>query len=265
MRELGFSLAGLLVGFAVGTTGVGGGSLMTPVLILFYGVSPALAVGTDLLYASISKGFAVMLHGRRGSVDWKLVGLQAMGSVPAVLTVLWWLHDHGRSQEMSHTIKVVLSVAIMVTAGFTLFQEPTVRWLHSQHGAAGWLTERRRNGLTVATGALIGAVVTISSVGAGVIGLMLLMLLYPRHTPIRIVGSDLAHAVLVTAIAGLGHATLGSVDYQMLAALLIGAFPGIWLGVRVGFRVDSRLLKRIVAAMLIFIGATTLARAAVNV
>lgn len=265
MRELGFSLAGLLVGFAVGTTGVGGGSLMTPALILFYGVSPALAVGTDLLYASISKGFAVILHGRNGSVDWKLVGLQAMGSVPAVLLVLWWLHDHGRSPGMSHTIKVVLSVAIIVTAGFTLFQEATLRWIHSHHGAVNWLSQGRRRGLTILIGALVGVVVTISSVGAGVIGLMLLMSLYPGHSPIRIVGSDLAHAVLVTAIAGLGHATLGSVDYQMLAALLVGAFPGIWLGTRIGFRVDSRLLKRILAAILIFIGATTLARAAVNV
>ena len=264
MHELGFSVAGLLVGFAVGATGVGGGSLMTPVLILFYGISPAMAVGTDLLFAAVSKTFAVALHGRNGSVDWRIVGLQALGSVPAVLLTLWALHGFGNMAGLSHLIRLVLSGAIILTATFTLFQEPLLRRLRGRPGADAWLTAPRRRVLTVIAGALIGTVVTISSVGAGVIGMMLLMLLYPRHEPIRIVGSDLAHAVLVTAIAGLGHAELGTVDYNMLGALLLGSFPGIWLGSKLGFRMDALVLKRSIAGLLIFVGATTLAKAAIG-
>lgn len=264
MQELGYSLAGLVVGFAVGATGVGGGSLMTPILILFYGVSPALAVGTDLLFASVSKTFAVVLHGRNGSVDWALVGWQTLGSVPAVFLTLWALDAYDNPAGLSHLIRLVLSGAIMLTAIFMLFQEPLLRRLRERPGDERWVTESRRRALTVVVGVVIGVVVTISSVGAGVIGLMLLMLLYPRLAPIRIVGSDLAHAVLITAIAGLGHAELGTVDYHMLGALLLGSFPGIWLGSKLGFRMSSVALKRSIAGLLLFVGATTLAKAAIG-
>lgn len=263
MPDLGYSIAGLLVGIAVGATGVGGGSLMTPMLILFYGVSPAMAVGTDLLYAAISKSFAVALHGRHGSVDWRLVGLQALGSLPAVLATLWALHHFGTPAGLSHLIRIVLAAAVIVTATFTFFQEPLLRRLRARPEDRG-LSEAQRRLLTVLAGVLIGTVVTISSVGAGVIGMMLLMLLYPRHEPIRIVGSDLAHAVLVTAVAGLGHAGLGTVDYGMLVSLLLGALPGIWIGSKVGFRLPPLMLKRSIAGLLIFVGATTLAKAAIG-
>ncbi len=264
MQELGYSLAGLVVGFAVGATGVGGGSLMTPALILFYGVSPALAVGTDLLFASVSKTFAVALHGRNGSVDWSLVGWQTLGSVPAVFLTLWALKGYHDTVALSHLIKLVLSGAIMLTALFMLFQEPLLRRLRERPESERWLTESRRHVLTVVAGVVIGVVVTISSVGAGVIGLMLLMLLYPRHEPISIIGSDLAHAVLITAIAGIGHAELGTVDYHMLGALLLGSFPGIWLGSKLGFRMSGLAMKRSIAGLLIFVGATTLAKAAIG-
>ncbi|MDR3415376.1 MAG: sulfite exporter TauE/SafE family protein [Nevskia sp.] len=263
---LGFSLAGLLVGAAVGATGVGGGSLMTPVLILFYGVAPSLAVGTDLLYASLSKSFGVLLYRNNGSVDWSIVGWQALGSVPASLLTLLLLHRIGDAAALDHLIKLTLSVAIIVTATFTLFQgaiasrlRPAARLAQeSEHPAIGVGLQRA---LTVLAGLLIGCVVTISSVGAGAIGMMLLLLLYPKHPPVKIVGSDLAHAVLITAIAGLGHARLGSVDYHLLGWLLLGALPGIWLGSRVGFRLDGRALKRAVACLLLVVGAMTLAKA----
>lgn len=262
MREFGFAVAGLLVGFAVGSTGVGGGSLMTPMLITFYGVSPVLAVGTDLLYASISKGFATLLHKRRGSLDWRLTALQASGSLPAVMVTLWVLHNLEDPAQLAHTIRLVLSIAITVTASFTFFQE---KLLHSlrRHSGTSLLTDGQRRACTIATGVLIGALVTVSSVGAGVIGLMLLMLLYPQREPIHLIGSDLAHAALVTAIAGLGHASLRGVDYRMLLALLAGGFPGIWIGVRVGFRMNPQRLKRALAFLLIIIGITTFAKAAV--
>lgn len=262
MQEFGFSLAGLLVGFAVGATGVGGGSLMTPILIAFYGVSPVLAVGTDLLYASISKGFATLLHKRRGSLDWRLTALQASGSLPAVMVTLWALHKLEDPAQLAHTIRLVLSIAITVTASFTLCQERLLQRLRRQPETS-LLTDGRRRVLTIAIGALIGALVTVSSVGAGVIGLMLLMLLYPKREPIRLIGSDLAHAALVTAIAGLGHACLRGVDYRMLCALLAGGFPGIWIGVRVGFQMNPQMLKRALAFLLIIIGVTTFAIAAV--
>lgn len=259
MQELGFILAGLVVGTAVGATGVGGGSLMTPILILFCGIKPAVAVGTDLLYASISKAFGVVLHGRNGSVNWKIVGWMAAGSVPATLLTLLALHLTEPGPGMDQVIKLVLAAAIITTATFTLLQEPMLRLMKSrgiQFDEFALLRWQRP--LTLLAGLLIGVLVTISSVGAGVIGMMMLLLLYPKERPITLVGSDLAHAVLITGIAGLGHAGIGSVDYRMLVLLLLGALPGIWLGTRVGFRLPPQLLRRCVAGFLIFIGVTML-------
>jgi uncharacterized membrane protein YfcA len=257
MQELGFILAGLVVGTAVGATGVGGGSLMTPILILFCGIKPAIAVGTDLLYASISKAFGVALHTRNGTVDWKLVLWLSAGSVPATLLVLFVLRQQAPGPELDHLIKLVLAGAIIVTASFTLLQEPIQRVMARRGIAFDASTlERVQRPLTVLSGVLIGALVTISSVGAGVIGMMLLLLLYPKERPICLVGSDLAHAVLITGIAGLGHAGIGSVDYRMLGLLLVGALPGIWIGTRIGFRLPPKPLRRCVAGFLIFIGVT---------
>lgn len=259
---LAYSLAGLVVGLAVGATGVGGGSLMTPVLILFYGVSPAVAVGTDLLYASISKAFAVALHGRNGSVDWRIVGRLSIGSVPAVLVTLLFIRYYGEGAGLDRLIKIVLAAAIVLTAIGTLLRD---RVLHfARHERFEWVRRahrKGRNGLTIAAGAVIGALVTISSVGAGVIGMMVLLMLYPRHPAIRLVGSDLAHAVIITGLAGLGHAGLGTVDYEMLMFLLLGAIPGIYLGTRLGFRLPDRKLRPAIAGLLLFVGAGMLTRA----
>jgi uncharacterized membrane protein YfcA len=259
---LGYSLAGLVVGFAVGATGVGGGSLMTPLLILFYGVSPAIAVGTDLLYASASKAFAVALHGKNGSVDWPIVGWLSLGSVPAALLTLLFIRWHGPGDELDRLIKLTLAAAIVLTATGTLLRNQLLAFAkHERFERLRRLHARGQRGLTVASGVAIGALVTISSVGAGVIGMMLLLLIYPRHTAIRLVGSDLAHAVLITGIAGLGHAGLGTVDYALLSWLLLGAIPGIWLGTRVGFRLPDRALRPAIAGLLLFIGAGMLTQA----
>lgn len=259
---LGYSLAGLVVGIAVGATGVGGGSLMTPILILFYGISPAIAVGTDLLYACISKAFAVTLHGRNGSVDWRIVGWLAIGSVPAALLTLLFIHVHGPGAELDRLIKLVLACAIVLTATGTLLRRQLLDF--ARHERFAWLRrlhQGSQRGMTVLSGVAIGALVTISSVGAGVIGMMLLLLIYPRHPAIKLVGSDLAHAVLITGIAGIGHAGLGTVNYELLLYLLIGAIPGIWLGTRVGFRLPDRALRPAIAGLLLFIGAGMLTKA----
>lgn len=259
---LGYSLAGLVVGIAVGATGVGGGSLMTPLLILYYGIAPTVAVGTDLLYASISKAFAVVLHGRNGSVDWRIVGWLSAGSVPAALLTLLFIRLHGPGEDLDRLVKLVLAAAIVLTATGTLLRNQLLAF--ARHERFDWLRRlhaRGQTGMTVASGVAIGALVTISSVGAGVIGMMLLLLIYPRHQAIRLVGSDLAHAVLITGIAGLGHASLGTVNYALLGYLLLGAIPGIWIGTRVGFRLPDRALRPAIAALLLFIGAGMLTKA----
>jgi uncharacterized membrane protein YfcA len=264
MTFLGYSVAGLVVGSAVGATGVGGGSLMTPILILFYGVSPALAVGTDLIYASTSKSFGTWLHNRNQTVDWRIVGWQALGSVPASLLTLLFISHLGDPKKLDHLIKIVLSVAILMTATFTLVQHRVMVFING-HGKTAVPSEVRepkyQRLLTMLAGMLIGSIVTISSVGAGAIGMMLLLLLYPKHEPISIVGSDLAHAVLITAIAGAGHAKLGSVDYTLLGSLLVGAIPGIWLGSRVGFRLKAQVLKSAISVLLLVVGGMTLYKA----
>ncbi len=259
---LGYSLAGLLVGIAVGATGVGGGSLMTPILILFYGISPKLAVGTDLLYASISKGWGVMLHQRNGSMAWSIVGTMALGSIPSALAMLLVIDHYGASADLDRWIKLTLAIAVITTATFTLLQEPILKLVRRTENSSGiGILERNQKLGTVLSGLLIGAVVTISSVGAGVIGMMLLMMLYPKEQPLRLVGADLAHAVIITGLAGLGHARLGTVDYALLGWLLLGALPGIWIGSRLGFRLDAKALKRTIAVMLIVAGAMTLYKA----
>lgn len=262
MDGLGFSLAGLVVGTAVGATGVGGGSLMTPILILFYGISPAVAVGTDLLYASISKAFGVALHRNRGTLDWKIVGWLSAGSLPATLLTLVLMRGIESDARLDSLIKLTLAIAVILTATFAFFQDSLLSLIKRRGAVAdGGFILRHQRALTVVSGVLIGALVTISSVGAGVIGMMLLLILYPAHAPIRLVGSDLAHAVLITGIAGLGHAGLGTVDYAMLGWLLLGAIPGIWIGTRIAFRLDDRALKRTISGLLIFIGCTMAAKA----
>lgn len=258
----GYSIAGLVVGLAVGATGVGGGSLMTPILILFYGINPAIAVGTDLLYASISKAFAVTLHGKNGSVDWKIVGWLAVGSVPAALLTLVFIRYVGPGEKLDHLIKLTLSAAVVLTATGTLLRNQLLSF--AKHERFQWVRDlhaRGQRGMTIASGVAIGALVTISSVGAGVIGMMLLLLIYPRHQAIKLVGSDLAHAVIITAIAGLGHASLGTVNYELLGYLLLGAIPGIYLGTRVGFRLPDHALRPVIAGLLLFVGVGMLSKA----
>lgn len=251
-----FSVAGLFVGFAVGVTGVGGGSLMTPLLILLFGFSPAVAVGTDLLYAAGTKAFGVWLHGRQQTIDWKIVGRLAMGSVPASLATVAWLHFVGIDEHVERLMKLTLCVAIIATAVLTLIKQrlvsagkggQTSAFLEAMHG-------RWQAPITIAGGLVLGVLVTMSSVGAGVLGTTLLLLLYPRLSAITIVGTDIAHAVPLTLIAGIGHISLGTPDFMVLFYLLLGSLPGIWLGTRVGYKLPEHILRAVIAIMLIVIG-----------
>lgn len=254
-----FSAAGLFVGFAVGVTGVGGGSLMTPLLILLFGFSPAVAVGTDLLYASGTKAFGVWLHGRQQTIDWRIVGRLAMGSVPASLATVTWLHFVGISEQVEHLMTLTLCIAIVATALLTLVKQRLVAAGKDDKGGSASSFLKALHGrwqapITVAGGVVLGVLVTMSSVGAGVLGTTLLLLLYPRLSAITIVGTDIAHAVPLTLIAGLGHISLGTPDFSTLGYLLIGSIPGIWLGTRIGYRLPEHYLRPIIAVMLIIIG-----------
>jgi uncharacterized membrane protein YfcA len=251
--ELGYALAGLVVGFIVGLTGVGGGSLMTPLLIMGFGISPATAVGTDLLYASLTKATGVWVHARRGNIEWRLVGRMAAGSIPAALVALLALHFIGvDSQPVGGLITGALGVALILTALAILFKE-RLQQLGNQPGRQSW-TARNVTAVTVVTGAVIGALVALSSVGAGAVGVAALFWLYPALSSRRIVGSDIAHAVPLTAVAGLGHSFMGTVEWPLLFNLLIGSLPGIWLGSHLSGKISERWLRPALATMLVVVG-----------
>lgn len=248
-----YSLSGFAVGLLVGMTGVGGGSLMTPLLILLFGVHPATAVGTDLLYAAATKTAGSMVHGLARSIDWGIVRRLASGSIPATcVTLLVLSHLNLDSEAVSSLITLVLGFALFLTAFVLVFGQPIIAWYRA-HVAA--LSERRTAVITVVVGAVLGVLVSISSVGAGAIGVVALMLLYPGRPMIKIVGSDIAHAVPLTLIAGMGHWMIGSVDWHIIMSLLAGSLPGIFIGSYFAIRVPERALRLILATTL-FIVAT---------
>jgi uncharacterized membrane protein YfcA len=251
--ELGYALAGLLVGFIVGLTGVGGGSLMTPLLIMVFGISPATAVGTDLLYASLTKATGVWVHARRGNVEWKLVGWMSAGSIPAALIALLALHFLGvDSRPVGGLITGALGVALILTALAIVFREQLQK-LGQRKGAEAWQASHTALA-TVVTGVIIGSLVALSSVGAGAVGVAALFWLYPRLPAVRVVGSDIAHAVPLTLVAGLGHSFMGTVDWQILLNLLIGSLPGIYMGSHLSGRIAERWLRPALASMLVIVG-----------
>ncbi|KQM21865.1 sulfite exporter TauE/SafE family protein [Novosphingobium sp. Leaf2] len=242
------AVAGLLVGVLVGLTGVGGGSLMTPLLVLLFGVSAKTAVGTDLLFAAITKIAGSVVHGSRETVEWKIVRRMAMGSVPAALltlAALGWIGEVGKSTE--HVILVSLATLLALTS-IAVFAR---KWLFGK--AQQWEAARPPSlvlGSTVLLGALIGVAVSISSVGAGAIGVTVLLVLYPRLPVARIVGSDIAHAVPLALIAGTGHWIMGDVNGVLLTNLLIGSIPGVILGSYLSSHAPDRVLQPLLATVL---------------
>lgn len=262
-----FILGGALVGFVVGATGVGGGSLMTPLLTLGFGVPAQIAVGTDLLFASITKAGGAWAHARRGNVQWPITGWLVAGSVPAALLTLALLHSLAPDAAMlADVVKRGLGVALLLT-GIALVFRRQIQALGVQFATrdertvalaaaagAGYLTvtvERIARPLpTAVLGAVIGALVALTSVGAGVLGLVALFFLYPLLPAKQLVGADIAHAVPLTLVAGLGHAAIGNVNWTLLGSLLIGSLPAIHLGAAVAHRLPERVLRSFLATML---------------
>ena len=251
-----YTLSGFLVGLIVGVTGVGGGSLMTPLLVLVFGVSPATAVGTDLLYASLTKSLGGWVHGRRGSVDWKVVGLLALGSLPAaVVTIALLKYLTLDEKTLRDLVTGMLSVALLLTATALLLKEQIRKIARRKDGTVYELHHRYLPAATIATGVVVGALVTVSSVGAGVLGTVALLFLSPRMSAGRLVGTDIVHAVPLTAVAGMGHMALGTVDFVLLVSLLLGSLPGIYIGSHLSAKVPEKVLRPLLATMLLIIGA----------
>ncbi len=246
-----FAVSGFGVGVLVGLTGVGGGSLMTPLLVLAFGIHPALAVGTDLIYAAVTKSAGTLVHGLSDTVDWRITTRLAAGSVPATIVTIYCLSLLGGGKESSAVITTVLGVALILTSISLVFRAKLVSLAEARFGE---ISPERVRGLTILTGVVLGVLVSLSSVGAGALGVTALILLYPKLPIARIVGSDIAHAVPLTLIAGTGHWLIGSIDWSMLASLLVGSLPGIVIGSLLSTRVPEKVLRGVLAATLALVG-----------
>jgi len=249
-----YPIAGFSVGAIIGLTGVGGGSLMTPLLVLLFGVNPSVAVGTDLLYAAVTKSGGTLAHSLKGTVDWSISRALAYGSIPAASLTLWVVHNFlpGGLGGAKGLISFALGIALLLTAISLVFRHQIQAFAqrHAPHSP----NPQRTFWLTVLTGAILGVLVSISSVGAGALGVTALFFLYPSLPARRIVGSDIAHAVPLTLVAGIGHWILGSIDWFLLGSLLVGSLPGIWIGSQVSAKVPEKVLRPILAAMLVLVG-----------
>ena len=249
--DIGFIFSGFIVGLLVGLTGVGGGSLMTPILVLFFHIKPALAVGTDLLYASVTKSVGIFAHGKLGNIDWKIVRRLMAGSVPAsILTTLYLRQIDIASTGAVDIIKFYLGIALLLTSIAVIFrpfliERSKVTLLNSDNAVAI---------ATILLGLILGGLVTLTSVGAGALGVTALLLIYPRIGITKIVGTDIAHAVPLTLVAGLGHVSLGTVDYSLLGVLLIGSIPGIYIGSHLSSKVSEQSVRYVLALILIYVG-----------
>jgi len=257
MHDFGFVFAGFFVGLVVGLTGVGGGSLMTPILIFFFGIKPYMAVGTDLLFAAFTKAGGTFSLARQQLVPWRVVLSLCAGSLPAAAVTLWVLHNVGASDPaVQKVMTTTLGLALLLTAGAMLYKAIRGKQAPSTLSDADVdsATRPRHWALPVLFGALIGILVTLTSVGAGAIGVTVLMILYP-HLPLsRIVAADIAYAVPLTLLAGLGHASLGSVDWELLGMLLTGSLPGIYLGSRLVHKTPERVIRSILSVLLAWAG-----------
>lgn len=255
MDILFYIAAGAGVGLAIGLTGVGGGSLMTPLLILF-GFPYNVAIGTDLLYAAITKAGGMVTHARQQTVEWRTVAFLAAGSIPASIVTAQLLSSvFSDSSEYQGILTRSLGVMLVLTATVILFNgRLRDRSAQSERPMAQFF--RQNTDLVIfLAGLFLGVFVTLSSVGAGAFCAAILMVLYPRMPALKIIGTDISHAVPLTLIAGLGHLILlGNVDFMLLACLLVGSLPAIQVGTRLAARIPGRLLQTIIAMMLFAMG-----------
>ncbi|ADJ28957.1 sulfite exporter TauE/SafE family protein [Nitrosococcus watsonii] len=260
--ELGYILAGLVVGFMVGLTGVGGGSLMTPLLIFGFGIPPLAAVGTDLLFAALTKMGGIWAHWRHHTIQWRVVGLLALGSIPSTLIALQILKlFQARGLQLEGIINTALGTALVLTA----VALPMKSWLQRmaarralpkimQPAYSLRCNPRFTTVSTLVMGGVLGFLVTLSSIGAGALGAVVLLFLYPGLRTVQVVATDITHAVPLTAIAGIGHWYLGSVDMALLGNLLLGSLPGIYVASHIGVNIPERTMQTVLATLLMLVG-----------
>jgi uncharacterized membrane protein YfcA len=250
---LSFALVGMAVGLIVGLTGVGGGSLMTPVLTGVFQVPPAVAVGTDLVFAAVTKGVGTAVHGLKKTVQWNAVLWLLAGSLPAALAALAWLHAYGAPDEhLNQLIKRMVGISVLATVVALIFRARAVAWLRAHPRAQ--ISERARVAALIVGGFILGLLVTVSSIGAGALGATFLLLLHPHWEPAEVAGTDIAYAVPLTAVAGAGHFALGTADTALLAGLLIGSVPAIAFGSYIARALPEKLTRSLLAVMLTFAG-----------
>lgn len=248
-------MAGFGVGTIVGITGVGGGALMTPILVLLFGVAPASAIGTDLWFAAITKMVGGAVHHARGTVDRPVLKLLCWGSLPASVATLAWLHLSDASRMKSGLLMTALGVVLLATAVAMLFRKRVQAFGLKLRTASPVDFKRAQPALTVVAGAVLGLLVTLTSIGAGALGAVMLVYLYPfRMTPNRLVGTDIVHAIPLTVVAGTGHLLMGNVDLALLGTLLIGSIPGIVIGSHLSTRMPEQWLRPAIAALLVVAG-----------
>ena len=244
-----YIVSGFAVGLLVGMTGVGGGSLMTPLLTLLFGVPPSVAVGTDLAFAAITKTAGTFTHRLRGTIRWDIVRHLCMGALPAAVLTTLALKQYGAlDQHLGQLIRYSIAGSVLLTVIALLFKTRMLAWITAKPSRQ--LQGRALMIATVVSGAVLGILVTVSSIGAGAIGATLLVMLYPRMSSAEVAGTDIAYAVPLTAIAAFGHWWLGSIDWSLLASLLIGSVPGITIGSWAARAVPERFLRGLLAATL---------------
>lgn len=253
-----YVISGLAVGLLVGLTGVGGGSLMTPLLTVLFGVPATTAVGTDLAFAAITKGAGTVVHRLRNTVNWPVVGLMAAGSLPAALLTLLALHSMdihtaAKGSAIDVFIRWSIAICVMLTVCALLLKPRILKWIETNPKAQ--LKDSTRSVVTVVAFAVIGMLVTVSSIGAGAIGAMVLVMLYPHMKPAEIAGTDIAYAVPLTTVAAIGHYGLGTLDFNLLGALLLGSIPGITVGSYLSRAVPERFLRGVLATTLTAVAA----------
>jgi uncharacterized membrane protein YfcA len=249
------TIAGSFVGLLVGMTGVGGGALMTPILVLVFGVAPALAVGTDLWFAALTKMAGGLVHTRHGAVDWQVFRRLCLGSLPTSLVTLAWLHTSGVDQVRQGQIMTALGCVLLLTAVAIIFRKRMHAWGAYMRNEMPDQFKRAQPALTVFSGALLGFLVTLTSIGAGALGVVMLVFLYPRRmTPVRLVGTDIVHAIPLAIVAGSGHLWMGNVNVELLGQLLLGSIPGVIIGSMLSSKVPERLLRTTIAIVLCMVG-----------
>lgn len=262
-----FILAGVLVGFCVGVTGVGGGSLMTPILISLFRIEPHIAIGTDLLYAAISKFCGSLVHAKKMNIVWPIVIWLAVGSIPASFATHWVLENY-LSQSTHYKMLLTMVLGFMLTlTGISIMFRGSIEKFFNKYRSQQALDmsldlsrskvaeqAKKKRGFIIFMGIVLGVFVTLSSVGAGAFGIMALIIMFPNLPMIRIIGSDVVHAVLLTLVAGLGHMSSGNVDFALLGWLLCGSIPAIVVGTLVSSRLPEKIIRKVLGITLFALG-----------